>query len=144
MDKDNNKTASQHDEVITPIDFTPHDSSTDKFSITLSPVKIGIGVLLLCFILAGWFVLSARSVFIDAQPFESLVEIHSPLAIKIGPRYLALRGDYDISVTAPGYYAVDTTITVQDDQAQTFQIQLLPLPGYLNVDGNAEAATCLY
>jgi formylglycine-generating enzyme required for sulfatase activity len=141
VSKANNRSVRQYDEIITPIEFTPHDSSGDKFSITLSPVKIGIGVLLLCFILTGWFVLSARSVFIDAQPLESLVEVHSPLAIKIGPRYLALRGDYDISVTAQGYYDVDTTITVQDDQAQTFQIQLLPLPGYLNVDSNAEAAT---
>ncbi len=129
------------DEVITPIDFTPHDSSADKFTITLSPVKIGIGVLLVCFALTGWFVLSAKSIFIDAQPVESLVEIRSPLAIKIGPRYLALQGDYALSVSAPGYYDVDTIITVQEAQAQTFQIQLLPLPGYLNITSNTDAAT---
>ena len=141
MSENKGKPDINHDEVITPIDFTPNDGSADKFSFQLSPVKIGIGVMLIIFAVTGWFVLSAKSVFIDAQPLESLVEIHSPLALQIGPRYLALQGEYDISVTAPGYYDLDTTITVQEDQAQTFQIQLLPLPGYLDITSNADAAT---
>jgi hypothetical protein len=131
----------QQDEIITPIDFTPHDSSVDKFSFRPSPIKVAISCVLLFFALTAWFVLSAKSVFIDAQPIGSIVEMQSPTAIKIGPRYLALKGEYEISVTATGYYEVETTITVGDAQAQTFQIQLLPLPGYLNLSSNTEAAT---
>ena len=129
------------DEIITPIDFTPHDSRADKFSFRPSPVKVAISFVLVCFTLAAWFVLSAKSIFIDAQPLGSIVEVKSPLAIKIGPRYLVLAGGHEISVNAPGYYDVDTTITVGDAQAQTFQILLLPLPGYLNLDSNVEAAS---
>ncbi|MDG2090183.1 MAG: PEGA domain-containing protein [Gammaproteobacteria bacterium] len=129
------------DEIITPIDFTPHDSSADKFSFRPSPVKVAISFVLVCFALTAWFVLSAKSIFIDAQPLGSIVEVKSPLAIKIGPRYLVLAGGHEIYVNAPGYYDVDTTITVGDAQAQTFQILLLPLPGYLNLDSNVEAAS---
>ena len=131
----------QQDEIITPIDFTPHDSSVDKFSFRPSPIKVAISCVLLFFALTAWFVLSAKSVFIDAQPIGSIVEMQSPTAIKIGPRYLVLKGEHAISVSAPGYYEVDTTITVGDAQAQTFQIQLLPLPGFLNLSSNTEAAT---
>jgi formylglycine-generating enzyme required for sulfatase activity len=137
----NSQHEQQQDEIITPIDFTPHDSSVDKFSFRPSPIKVAITCVLLFFALTAWFVLSAKSVFIDAQPIGSIVEMQSPTAIKIGPRYLVLKGRYEISVTAPGYYDVDTTITVGDTQAQTFQIQLLPLPGYLNLGSNTEAAS---
>ena len=131
----------QQDEIITPIDFTPHDSSADKFSFHLSPVKATISFVLVFFALAAWFVLSAKSVFIDAQPLSSIVEVQSPTAIKIGPRYLVLAGELDIFVNAAGFYDVDTTIIVGDAQAQTFQIQLLPLPGFLNLDSIPEAVS---
>lgn len=137
----NSQHEQQQDEIITPIDFTPHDSAVDKFSFSPSPIKVAISSVLLFFALTAWFVLSAKSVFIDAQPIGSIVDVRSPTAIKIGPRYLVLKGEYDISVSAAGYYDVDTTITVGDAQAQTFQIQLLPLPGYLNLTSNTEAAT---
>lgn len=141
MSQDKPTDNTQQDEVITPIDFTPHDSSADKFLFRPSPVKVAISFVLICFVLAAWFVLSAKSVFIDAQPLESIVEVKSPMAIKIGPRYLVLAGDHEILVSAAGYYDADTTITVGDAQAQTFQIQLLRLPGYLDLDSNTEAAS---
>lgn len=142
MSQDKNSQHEHHqDEIITPIDFTPHDSSVEKFSFRPSPVKVAISAVLLFFALAAWFVLSAKSVFIDAQPIDSIVEMQSLTAIKIGPRYLVLKGEHEITVNAPGYYEADTTITVGDAQAQTFQIQLLPLPGYLNLGANTEAAS---
>ncbi len=138
---ENSQHENQPDEIITPIDFTPHDSTTDKFSFRPSPVKVTISTVLLFFGLTAWFVLSAKSVFIDAQPIGSIVEMQSLRAIKIGPRYLVLKGEHEISVSSPGYYEVDMAITVGDAQAQTFQIQLLPLPGYLNISSNTEAAS---
>jgi len=131
----------QPDEIITPIDFTPHNTNAEAFSFRPSPVKLAIAFVLVCFALAAWFVLSAKSIFIDAQPVGSIVDVRSPLAIKIGPRYLLLAGDHNITINAEGYYDVDTTITVGDAQAQTFQVQLLPLPGFLNLNSNTEAAS---
>ena len=141
MNQDQSSQNKSQDEIITPIDFTPHDSSADKFSFRPSPVKVAISFVLVCFALTAWFVLSAKSIFIDALPVGSIVEVNSPLAVKIGPRYLILSGSHNISVTAAGYYDVDTAITVGDDQAQTFQIQLLPLPGFLNLNSNVDAAS---
>lgn len=126
------------DGIITPIDFIPHDSSADKISFRPNAAKIAISFVLICIALIAWFVLSAKSIFIDAQPLNSIVKVKSPLAIKVGPRYLLLAGDHEISVNATGYYDIDTTITVGDAQAQTFAILLLPLPGYLSLDSNIE------
>ncbi|NBS27227.1 MAG: PEGA domain-containing protein, partial [Gammaproteobacteria bacterium] len=131
----------QPDEIITPIDFTPHNANAEAFSFRPSPVKLAIAFVLVCFALAAWFVLSAKSIFIDAQPVGSIVDVRSSLAIKIGPRYLLLAGDHNITINAEGYYDVDTTITIGDAQAQTFQVQLLPLPGFLNLNSNTEAAS---
>lgn len=131
----------QQDAPIRPIDFIPHNSSADKFLFRPSPFKVVISFVLICSSLAAWFVLSAKSVFIDVQPLGSTVEVQSSTAIKIGPRYLVLAGEHNISVSATGYYNVDTSITVGDAQAQTFQIQLLPLPGFLNLDSNAQTAS---
>ncbi len=135
MSKDQNPQAkTEHDDIITPIDFSPNDTAADKFKLQLSPVKIALAVLLLFFALTAWFILSAKSVFIDAQPLESIVDVHSPMALKIGPRYLMLQGDYDISVSAKGYYDFDTTVSVSSEKAQTFELDLLPLPGFLNLN----------
>jgi len=133
---------------ITPIDFTPVDHSASSFSFRPSPAKILLGSILMVFAVAAWFVLSARSVFLDVSPVTSIVNVNSPLAVRIGPRYLVLEGGLPITVTAEGYYDLDTTLTVTDQQAQTFIIDMQPLPGFLtvtagelagatvNVDGN--------
>ena len=111
---------------IQPIDFTPVDQYSRKINFKLSPVKIVLSAFLVLFTGVAWFVLSAKSVYLDVTPATSLIKVNHPLAVKIGPRYLVLAGGHEIYVNAPGYYDVDTTITVGDAQAQTFQILLLP------------------
>ena len=122
------------DDPITPIDFTPVDGTEKKFSITLSPVKIVLSLILLVFAGAAWFVLSARSVYLDVRPGTSLVSVNHPITVKIGTRYLVLEGDLPITVTSEGYYDLDTTLTVTEEAAQTFLIEMLPLPGIFTVN----------
>jgi len=122
------------DDPITPIDFTPVDGTEKKFSITLSPVKIVLSLILLVFAGAAWFVLSARSVFLDVRPDTSLVSVNHPITVKIGTRYLVLEGDLPITVTSEGYYDLDTILTVTEEVAQTFLIEMLPLPGIFTVN----------
>ena len=119
------------DEPIQPIDFTPVGQTSKKFSFKLSPVKIILSAFLLLFASTAWFVLSAKSVYLDVTPATSLINVENPLAIKIGPRYLVLKGDLPVIVTAEGYYPLDTDLTVTDQQAQTFVIDTVPLPGFL-------------
>jgi formylglycine-generating enzyme required for sulfatase activity len=132
------------DDPIAPIDFTPIDAGARKRKLKLSPVKIVVSVVLLIFAGAAWFVLSARSVFLDVTPGTSMISVNHPMAIKIGPRYLVLEGDLPIIVTAEGYYELDTVLTVSDQQAQTFVIDMQPLPGFLSVTaGDLAGATVL-
>lgn len=132
------------DDPIAPIDFTPIDASARKKGFRLSPIKIVLSAVLLVFAGAAWFVLSARSVFLDVTPGTSVVSVNHPMAVKIGPRYLVLEGDLPITVSAEGYYDLDTVLTVSDQQAQTFVIDMEPLPGFLTVTaGTLAAATVI-
>ena len=92
------------EEPIQPIDFTPVGQTSKKFSLKLSPVKVILSAFFLIFASAAWFVLSAKSVYLDVTPAASIVNVESPLAIKIGPRFLVLKGDLPVTVTAEGYY----------------------------------------
>ncbi len=95
------------DDPITPIDFTPVDGTEKKFSITLSPVKIVLSLILLVFAGAAWFVLSARSVYLDVRPGTSLVSVNHPITVKIGTRYLVLEG----ACLSPSHLKVITILT---------------------------------
>ena len=118
---------------IQPIDFTPVDQYSRKINFKLSPVKIVLSAFLVLFTGVAWFVLSAKSVYLDVTPATSLIKVNHPLAVKIGPRYLVLDGQLPVMVTAEGYYPLDTSLTVTDQQAQTFVIDMVPLPGFLSV-----------
>ena len=145
-DKINNPSSDSGDfnEPIAPIDFTPVDAEHGKKPFRLSPVKIAIALVLVVFVGAAWFVLSARSVFIDVTPGTSIVSVNSPMALKVGPRYLVLEGSLPVTVTAPGYYDLDTSLEVSSQQAQTFVIDMQPLPGFLTLTTeNTSGATVL-
>jgi len=79
-DKINNPSSDSGDfnEPIAPIDFTPVDAEHGKKPFRLSPVKIAIALVLVVFVGAAWFVLSARSVFIDVTPGTSIVSVRNP------------------------------------------------------------------
>jgi len=124
------------EEPIQPIDFTPVGQTSKKFSLKLSPVKVILSAFFLIFASAAWFVLSAKSVYLDVTPATSIVNVESPLAIKIGPRFLVLKGDLPVTVTAEGYYPLDTDLIVTDQQAQTFVINMQPLPGFLTLNSD--------
>ena len=96
-----------------------------------------MGSALLVFATAGWFVLSARSVFFDVRPPGGAVSVSGGLAVQVGPRYLIRSGDIDVSVSAPGYYDFTTALAVGSEPAQTFAIELQPLPGFLDLDTGA-------
>jgi formylglycine-generating enzyme required for sulfatase activity len=85
---------------------------------------------------AAWFVLTARSVFFDVRPAQGSVEVGG-MALRVGPRYLMRAGPAEVAVQAEGYYDYASTLTIGDEQAQTFLIELLPLPGFLDLDSGA-------
>lgn len=125
------------DETIVPVDFVPVDANSRRFSLSLSPAKIAVGAALLVFAGAGWFVLTARSVFFDVSPIGSMVTVTSPFALRVGPRFLIREGEISIHAEAQGYYEFDGQLQVNENQAQTFAIDLIPLPGFLDLTTGA-------
>lgn len=121
------------DGPIVPVDFKPLGSERKRFSLQVSPVRLVIGATLLLFIGVGWFVLTARSVFFDVTPLGSTVSVSGGLALQVGPRYLIRGGEIQVSIAAEGYYDFNSALTVGNQQAQTFPIELLPLPGFLDL-----------
>lgn len=122
------------DEPIVPIDFTPVDPNRREGGWRPNRAQIAIGGALVLFTGAAWFVLTARSVFFDVRPLESSVDVAGAMALQVGPRYLIRSGPVDVTVQAEGYYDYTGTLTIGDAQAQTFAIELIPLPGFLDLD----------
>ena len=127
-----------HDDgAIVAVDFTPLGAQHKRLSLQLSPARVAVGSALLVFATAGWFVLSARSVFFDVRPPGGAVSVSGGFSFQVGPRYLIRSGDIDVAVSSPGYYDFNTPLTVGSEQAQTFAIELQPLPGFLDLDTGA-------
>ncbi len=132
------------DELIVPVDFTPADARRKGVNISLRPATVALGGALLTFAGAAWFVLTAKSIYFDVDPIGSDVNVRGPMAIKVGPRYLIRQGEVDISVSAEGYYDLDTTISISPEQAQTFAIDLVRLPGFLNLETGGISGASVY
>ena len=121
------------DEPIVPIEFTPVAAGRGE-GWRPSRAQIAVGSALLLFTGAAWFVLTAKSVFFDVRPLQSTVDVSGALALQLGPRYLMRAGPVDVVVQAEGYYDFNSTLMVGAEQAQTFAIELIPLPGFLDLD----------
>jgi len=120
-------------DVITPVDFTPPPPAGHQF--TWRP-RWYHGLFLLAITLAGgsaWFVLTARSVFIDVNPPVAATEVTDGFAVRVGPRYLMRPGEYRIALSAYGYFDGEESITVSEEQAQTHPFSLAPRPGFVSV-----------
>ena len=123
------------DETIVPVDFTPLEAQRKSFTLNLSPARLVMGAALLMAVTTGWFVLTAKSVFFAIDPvIEHTITLDGPLAIKIGPRYLMRPGQVAVNINAEGYYQFSGAFEVGADQAQTFAVELMPLPGFLDLD----------
>ncbi len=119
--------------VIEPSAFQPLGSADPR-----PPPRRNTGrwVLLACAgVFAGLmaFLLSARSLQVQVSA-EAPVEIAiSGLALPFGERYLLRPGDYTVRATAEGYHPLETAVTVTDEDSQTLQLTLAPLPGRVSV-----------
>jgi formylglycine-generating enzyme required for sulfatase activity len=125
------------DDPIVPIDFTPMGAERKRFRLPLSLAGLAVSGALVVFGGVSWFVLTARSVSFALTPPEAEVSVSGALAVEVGPRYLIREGDMQVHVTAAGYTDYDGTLTVGEPQAQSFAIELVPLPGFLNLDTGA-------
>lgn len=122
------------DAPIEAVDFVPLDREHRGLQLDISFARVALGGALLLFASAGWFVLTARSVYFDVRPLGSVVDVEGGMALQIGPRYLMRQGDINVKVSMEGYEDFSSALTIGEEQAQTFAIELVPLPGTLDID----------
>ena len=129
--------------TIAPSSFTPLEQAAPE---TPVPRKGGRMLLFFClglFVLLMLFLLSARSLMIEvAAQAPSKVSV-SGLALPFGKRYLLRPGDYDIRVTVEGYHSLATTVTVDQRDSQSIEVQLQALPGLLSVNSEPAGASVI-
>ena len=118
---------------IIPIDFTPHDKKGARVTFKPKPIHFIIGIFTILSGIAGWFVLTARSVFVEVAPITAEIEISGGLHIRLGQRYLIRTGTYDIGLTNEGYHDTNTLLLVNNEQAQTHPFEMRKLPGKVSI-----------
>ena len=133
MDNPNVKNVpNDSNDPIIPIDFTPNENKAARVSFKLKPIHFVLAAFLSISGFAAWFVLTAKSVSIEANPVTAVVEISGGLKLKLGPRYLIRSGSYDIKLANAGYHDSETTLVVSSDQTQTHFYEMQKLPGILS------------
>jgi formylglycine-generating enzyme required for sulfatase activity len=91
-------------------------------------------IVLITTIWAAWFVLTARSVAIKADPDIASIFVEEWLSPRVGNHWLLRPGKRRIRVEAPGYTTFAGTIAVGDAPLQTQEVTLEPLPGHLHIE----------
>ena len=118
---------------IIPIDFKPHDEKGARVTFKPKPIHFVIGMFAILSGIAGWFVLTARSVFVEVAPITAEIEISGGLHVRLGQRYLIRTGTYDIRLTNEGYHDTNTLLLVNNEQAQTHPFEMRKLPGIVSI-----------
>tara|TARA_X000000950_G_scaffold288902_1_gene408228 strand:- start:1237 stop:3315 length:2079 start_codon:yes stop_codon:yes gene_type:complete len=118
---------------IVPIDFTPHKDSGRNFSYQFRWFHLIVAAFVVVSTVAGFFVLTARSVFVEVDPISADVEISGGLALQLGPRYLMRTGSYEITLRNEGYHDTITQLIVGTEQAQTHPFTMRKLPGLVSI-----------
>jgi len=119
---------------IVPIDFTPNQETTKRFSYRFRWFHAVVLVFSVLSSAAGFFVLTARSVFIEVNPASAEIEISGGIALQLGPRYLLRSGTYRLMLKNEGYYDTATQLIVGIEQSQTHPFDMRKLPGLVSID----------
>jgi formylglycine-generating enzyme required for sulfatase activity len=116
--------------------FEPLDSAATGARRTLPVGRILLGAVLAIFLVALWFLFTARSLEVGVVAEgadDAQVSIGGGLALPFGERFLLRPGDYGLSVSTTGYHPYDEPITVNSEATQRIEVVLQPLPGRLSV-----------
>ena len=126
---------------IVPIDFTPNEVVERKFSYKFHWFHLLVAFVVIVSTVSGWFVLTARSVFVEVEPITAAIEIEGGLNFRLGQRYLIRTGSYEINLQNEGYHDTETQLLVGTEAAQTHAFAMRKLPGRVSISSaDLEAA----
>jgi len=118
---------------IIPIDFTPNNEKVARFSYRFRWSHPVLAIFIFLSISAAWFVLTARSVFVEVEPLTALIQIDGGLNFKLAQRYLIRTGSYTLTLTNTGYHDTVTQLLVGNEQSQNHPFVMRKLPGIVSV-----------
>jgi formylglycine-generating enzyme required for sulfatase activity len=130
----------QQPEAINPASFTPLGDTQEQQRTGPSLWQWAVSGVLLLFVLAMWFLFTARSVLFTVEPIDSQMDIDGGLHLVLGDRHLLRSGGYTIRVTAQGYYPLEEEVTIGTEDTQSFHYGLQRLPGILSITSQPEGA----
>lgn len=120
-------------EPISPAEFSPPPPPGRGWRPRLRPLHLALAVPFLLAAGAFWFVLTARSVYLELEPADAEVEISGGLAVPVGQRYLMRPGEYSLQMQGEGYFDRSASLTVGEEAAQTHSFALRPRPGLVDL-----------
>lgn len=128
-------------ETLAAAVFEPRQEVIAETGPKLKPqlFALWLGGLLLAYSL--FFLLTARSVTINAETVTPVDVSVGGLAIPLGDRLLIRPGTYSLDVTADGYYPFEGSLNVDTADVQNRSVNLVPLPGTLILETQPAGAT---
>ncbi len=118
---------------IIPIDFIPNNEKGPRVTYKFKWVHLLIGAFAIISVTAGWFVLTAKSVFVEIDPITAQIEIEGGFKVRLGQRYLIRSGAYELTLLNDGYHDSVTQLLVSAEQSQTHPFIMRKLPGIISI-----------
>ena len=118
---------------IIPVDFIPNNEKGPRVTYKFKWVHLLIGAFAIISVTAGWFVLTAKSVFVEIDPITAQIEIEGGFKVRLGQRYLIRSGSYELTFLNDGYHDSVTQLLVSAEQSQTHPFVMRKLPGIISI-----------
>ena len=124
------------EEAIAPTAFSrAADTAAKIHKEKESPLKYIVGAGLVILLLASYLLFSAKSVEFEIEPAgpESFNIDGGWFRLPVGDRVLLRKGTYAVNVKKQGYYDVQQSFVVGDEQSMTLNLSMRKKPGRLLV-----------
>ncbi len=126
-------------EPIAAVRFRAREAQSAPRKIVVTPTRAVLSVLGVVAAAILWFIFTATSVGVVAEPRSAEVDIQGTLlAVPLAGRYLVRPGEYELHARAAGFSPASAKITVTREPNQSFAITLDKLPGTLRIDAPAD------
>lgn len=128
-----NEPAQRQDGPIEPTAFRPPGALHGVEWPAIPWGMVAIVVTLAVTALVMGYLLLARSILIETVPAEAELSVDEWITPRLGRHWLLTPGEHAVRASAPGYQRLATQITVTTDTLQQHRVELVPLPGKLNI-----------
>jgi formylglycine-generating enzyme required for sulfatase activity len=131
-------------EPIAAMQFRAPQVEPASRRLAITPTRAVLSVLALVALGILWFIFTATSIGVVAEPRDADIDIEGTLfAVPLAGRYLVRPGEYELHARAEGFSSARSKIVVTQEPNQSFEIKLKKLPGKLQIDVPASAQVAI-